>query len=65
MSVCQVRQSYHHVEFLQQRLSRRGQAISRVVFDAICLALCGMLFWELFRLARNSWDFGGCGGDDS
>lgn len=56
MSVCQVRQSYHHVEFLQQRLSRRGQAVSRVIFDAICLALCVMLFWQLFRLAWNSWD---------
>ncbi len=58
MCVCQVRQSYHHVEFLQQRLSRRGQAISRVVFDTICLALCGMLFWELVRVAWNSWNSG-------
>ena len=56
LSVCQVRQSYHHVEFLQRRLSPRAQAVSRVVFDAICLALCLMLWWQLFRLAWNSWD---------
>ena len=55
LSVCQVRQSYHHVEFLQARLGPRGRAISRVLFDAVCLALCLMLTWQLGRVAWNSY----------
>lgn len=55
LCVCQVNQSYHHVEFLQSRLGRRGQAASRVVFDLICLALCLVLSWQLGRLVWNSW----------
>ena len=55
LCVCQVTQSYHHVEFLQARLGRRGRAVSRVVFDVICLALCLVLTWQLGRLAWNSW----------
>lgn len=55
LSVCQVRQSFHHVEFIQARLSRRGRAISRVIFDVICLVLCLMLLWQMGRLAWNSW----------
>lgn len=55
LSVCQVSQSYHHVEFLQARLTRRGQAVSRVAFDLVCLALCVMLTWQLGRLAWNAF----------
>lgn len=55
LCVCQVTQSYHHVEFLQARLGWRGQAMSRVVFDLICLALCLVLTWQLGRLVWNSW----------
>lgn len=54
LSVCQVRGSYHHVEFLQARLSPRARAVSRVVFGLICLAMCIMLTWQLGRLAWNS-----------
>lgn len=55
LCVCQVNGSYHHVEFLQARLSARGRAVSRVVFDLICLALCLVLAWQLGRLTVNSW----------
>ena len=55
LCVCQVTQSYHHVEFLQARLGPRGRAVSRVVFDLVCLVLCVMLTWQLGRLAWNSW----------
>lgn len=55
LSVCQVRQTYHHVEFIQHRLPPRARAASRVAFDAVCLALCLVLSWQLLRLAWNSW----------
>ena len=55
LCVCQVNQSFHHVEFLQARLSRRGRAASRVVFDLICLVLCGILLWQMIRLTLNSF----------
>lgn len=58
LCVCQVRQSYHHVEFLQARLTRRGRAVSRVLFDVTCLLLCLALTWQLGRLAWNSWASG-------
>ena len=56
LCVCQVNGSYHHVEFLQARLSARGRTVSRVVFGLICLALCLVLTWQLCRLAINSWN---------
>ena len=58
LSVCQVNRSYHHVEFLQSRLGARGQVLSRIVFELICLAMTVVLVWQLGRLALGSWRFG-------
>src|SRR5215471_3081269 len=40
LPVCQVRDSFHHVEFVQSRLSARGRAVSHVIFGVLSLAFC-------------------------
>jgi TRAP-type C4-dicarboxylate transport system permease small subunit len=57
LPVCQVNDSFHHVEFVQSRLSARGRAISHVVFDLMSLAFCGALLWQLIRFEMSSWRF--------
>src|SRR5262250_1745478 len=43
LPVCQVNDSFHHVEFVQARLSPRGKAISRLIFDLLSLTFCVLL----------------------
>jgi TRAP-type C4-dicarboxylate transport system permease small subunit len=49
LPVCQVYRSYHHVQFLQARLSPRMQALSHVLFDLLSLLFCVVLVWQLTR----------------
>ena len=49
LPVCQVYRSYHHVQFLQTRLSPRLQALSHLVFDLLSLMFCFVLLWQLTR----------------
>jgi TRAP-type C4-dicarboxylate transport system permease small subunit len=55
LPVCQVNDSFHHVEFLQARLSARARAISRVIFGLLSLTFCGFLLWQLARFEMSSW----------
>jgi TRAP-type transport system small permease protein len=55
LPVCQVNDSFHHVEFVQARLSARARSISRVIFDLLSLAFCGILLWQLARFEISSW----------
>ncbi len=57
LPVCQVNDSFHHVEFVQSRLSPRGRAISHVIFDILSLAFCAALLWQLGRFELSSWRF--------
>jgi len=57
LPVCQVNDSFHHVEFVQSRLSVRGRAISRVIFDILSVAFCIALLWQLTRFEISSWRF--------
>jgi TRAP-type C4-dicarboxylate transport system permease small subunit len=57
LPVCQVNDSFHHVEFVQSRLSPRGRAISHVIFDLLSLAFCAALLWQLGRFELSSWRF--------
>jgi TRAP-type C4-dicarboxylate transport system permease small subunit len=57
LPVCQVNDSFHHVEFIQSRLSARGRAISHVVFDLLSLAFATALLWQLIRFEMSSWRF--------
>jgi TRAP-type transport system small permease protein len=57
LPVCQVSDSFHHVEFVQSRLSARGRVISHVIFDLLSLAFCAALLWQLARFEMSSWRF--------
>jgi TRAP-type C4-dicarboxylate transport system permease small subunit len=57
LPVCQVNDTFHHVEFVQSRLSARGRAFSHVVFDLLSLAFCVALLWQLIRFEMSSWRF--------
>ena len=55
LPVCQVNDSFHHVELVQARLSPRGRAISHVIFDLLSLAFSMLLLWQLVRFELSSW----------
>src|ERR1700733_13873155 len=58
LSVCQVNDSFHHVELVQSRLSARWRTISNVIFDLLSLIFCALLLWQLVRFEMSSWRFG-------
>src|SRR5262245_15138620 len=49
LPVCQVNDSFHHVEFVQSRLSPRGRAVSHVIFHLLSLTFCALLAWPAGR----------------
>ncbi len=55
LPVCQVYKSYHHVQFIQARLSPRMQALSHFLFDVLSLLFCFVLMWQLTRFVANSY----------
>jgi TRAP-type transport system small permease protein len=57
LPVCQANDSFHHVAFVQARLSPRSRAISHVIFDLLSLAFCALLLWQLIRFEISSWRF--------
>jgi TRAP-type transport system small permease protein len=57
LPVCQVNDSFHHVAFVQTRLSPLGRAISHVIFDTLSLMFCLLLLWQLVRFQISSWRF--------
>jgi TRAP-type transport system small permease protein len=58
LSVCQVNDSFHHVELVQSRLSPLGRAVSHVIFDGLSLAFSVLLLWQLIRFEIVSREFG-------
>jgi TRAP-type C4-dicarboxylate transport system permease small subunit len=54
LPVCQVYRSYHHVQFIQARLSPRLQAVSHLLFDALSLLFCCVLLWQLTRFVLTT-----------
>jgi TRAP-type transport system small permease protein len=57
LPVCQANDTFHHVEFVQQRLSPRVRALSRVIFDILSVGFCALLIWQLIRFEMSSWRF--------
>lgn len=55
LPVCQVYRSYHHVQFIQSRLSPRMQALSHLLFDVLSLLFCAVLLWQLTRFVATSY----------
>jgi TRAP-type transport system small permease protein len=57
LPVCQISDSFHHVELVQSRLSPFGRAVSHVIFDLLSLAFSGLLLWQLVRFEMSSYRF--------
>lgn len=57
LSVCQVNDSFHHVELVQARLTPRGRKLSALLFDLLTLAFAALLSWHYVRLELSSWRF--------
>jgi TRAP-type C4-dicarboxylate transport system permease small subunit len=58
LPVCQISDSFHHVELVQSRLSPFGRAVSHVIFDVLSLAFCVLLLWQLARFELSSFRYG-------
>ncbi len=58
LPVCQVYRSYHHVQFVQARLSPRLRALSHLAFDLLSLLFCLILLWQLSRFVLSSYHSG-------
>jgi TRAP-type C4-dicarboxylate transport system permease small subunit len=57
LPVCQISDSFHHVELVQSRLSPFARAVSHVIFDLLSLAFCVLLLWQLTRFEMSSFRF--------
>ena len=55
LPVCQISDSFHHVELVQSRLSPFGRAVSHVIFDVLSLAFCVLLLWQLTKFELASF----------
>ena len=58
LPVSHINGAFHRVEFVQARLSRRAQLISRFGFDLTALIFCAVFVWHFIGLVRSSWRFG-------
>jgi len=58
LSVCQVNDTFHHVEIIQTRLSERARALSALFFDLLTFGFAALLLWHYIRLELSSWRFG-------
>jgi TRAP-type C4-dicarboxylate transport system permease small subunit len=58
LPVCQIGNSFHHVELIQSRLSPFARAASHVIFDLLSLAFCVLLLWQLARFEITSFRYG-------
>jgi TRAP-type C4-dicarboxylate transport system permease small subunit len=58
LPVCQISDSFHHVELVQSRLSPFARAVSHIIFDVLSLAFCVLLSWQLTRFELSSFRFG-------
>ncbi len=58
LPVSHINGAFHHVEFIQARLTGRAQRISRIVFELLALFFSGIFVWQFIMLVRSSWRFG-------
>jgi len=57
LPVCQISDSFHHVELVQSRLSPFARAVSHVIFDLLSLIFCILLLSQLVRFEITSFRF--------
>jgi TRAP-type C4-dicarboxylate transport system permease small subunit len=58
LPVCQINDSFHHVELVQSRLSPFARAVSHIIFDLLSFVFCALLLWQLARFEISSFRFG-------
>ena len=58
MSTCQSNHAYHRVHFLDTRLSARGRAALRLLFDVLSLSVTLVLVWQFARFEIISFKSG-------
>ena len=58
LPVSHINGAFHHVEFVQARLSRRAQRVSRLLFETLALVFASVFLWQFVRLVMTSWRFG-------
>jgi TRAP-type transport system small permease protein len=58
LPVCQARQAYHHVMFIQVRLPQRVREVLNLGFDFLSLAFCAVLIWQLAWQTIQTWQTG-------
>ena len=56
LSVALAGDSFHKVEFLQNRLGLLGKRIMAVVFNLLSLVFAGFMEWQLYRLVTRSYN---------
>jgi TRAP-type transport system small permease protein len=57
LPVCQISDSFHHVELVQSRLSPFARTVSHIAFDLLSLTFCVLLLWQLVRFETSSFRF--------
>ena len=58
LSVSFVNGNFHHVQLVQARLSSRGRAASRIVFNLVALLTSLAMLWQFLRFVLSSWRSG-------
>ncbi len=58
LAACQLNGAFHRVELVQELLSPRAQAWSRVVFDLLGIAFAVVFLWQLARFEIASYRSG-------
>ena len=58
MSTCLVNHAYHRVHFLEARLSARGRAWLRLMFDSLAFGVTAILVWQFMRFELITWRSG-------
>ena len=55
LPVCQISDSFHHVELVQSKLSPVGRAVSHVIFDLLSFVFAALLLWQLVKFEMSSY----------
>lgn len=58
MSTCLVNHAYHRVHFVEARMSGRGRAWLRLLFDSLAFAVTAILVWQFARFELITWRSG-------
>ncbi len=56
LALCQSRGAFHRVEMVQMRLSRRGKAISALVFDLVSFGYIALTDWYFVQFVLSSYN---------